>query len=226
MNKSHKSVRACLLCLLMILTLFPAQVWAIDSIDLNRETSMVVTYEYDGIRLAGAEFRIYRVADMDRFAVLSPSGDFAGNGQMIRELKSTEEWDTLAQELTAFVQESSIQPLRTGTVSEDGTCRFENLSVGLYLVVGDAWKIGKTTYTCNPFLVCLPYRIDNAENWTYDNVPVKPKAGEPSTEPTPPPEEPPYLPNTGMLWWPVPILLSAGMLFVLGGLVRKRENAI
>lgn len=34
-----------------------------------------------------------------------------------------------------------------------------------------------------------------------------------------PPKE---LPQTGLLWWPVPVLLTAGMLFVLVGLIRRR----
>lgn len=44
--------------------------------------------------------------------------------------------------------------------------------------------------------------------------------------PTPPPDQP-ILPQTGQLWWPVPMLLAAGLLCLLIGLVRRRgdENA-
>ena len=30
------------------------------------------------------------------------------------------------------------------------------------------------------------------------------------------------LPQTGQLWWPVPVLIAAGLLFVVIGLVRRR----
>ena len=30
------------------------------------------------------------------------------------------------------------------------------------------------------------------------------------------------LPQTGQLWWPVPVLLSMGLLFILIGLIRRR----
>lgn len=40
------------------------------------------------------------------------------------------------------------------------------------------------------------------------------------TDPTTPSK--PGLPQTGQLWWPVPVLLAAGMLFVVMGLVRRR----
>ena len=40
---------------------------------------------------------------------------------------------------------------------------------------------------------------------------------------TPAPEEP-TLPQTGLLWWPVPVLLAAGLLLVVIGIVRHRGN--
>ena len=42
---------------------------------------------------------------------------------------------------------------------------------------------------------------------------------------TPPPSKPSggKLPQTGQLWWPVPVLTAAGMLLIVVGLVRRRE---
>ena len=39
---------------------------------------------------------------------------------------------------------------------------------------------------------------------------------------TPPPSGG-KLPQTGQLWWPVPVLTAAGMLLIVVGLVRRRE---
>ena len=47
---------------------------------------------------------------------------------------------------------------------------------------------------------------------------------EPPSEPTKPPENPPKLPQTGQLWWPVPILFLVGIVFVVAGIVRRREE--
>ena len=42
-------------------------------------------------------------------------------------------------------------------------------------------------------------------------------------KPTNPPKPgKPTLPQTGLLWWPVPVLIAAGLLFVLIGLLRRR----
>ena len=70
-------------------------------------------------------------------------------------------------------------------------------------------------------------------------VPDVPEVPEvPGTPPSPgdprPPEEPvepegespgvPKLPQTGVLWWPVPVLLVSGMTLVLFGLLRRRSD--
>ena len=39
-----------------------------------------------------------------------------------------------------------------------------------------------------------------------------------------PAEQPTRLPQTGMLWWPVPILVCSGLLFLAAGLVLRRKH--
>lgn len=40
----------------------------------------------------------------------------------------------------------------------------------------------------------------------------------------PTPTQPDKLPQTGQLWWPVPLLIFAGLLFIVIGLLRRRGN--
>ena len=40
----------------------------------------------------------------------------------------------------------------------------------------------------------------------------------------PPPPPPPHLPQTGQLWWPVPVLAAAGLLLMVAGLLRRRGD--
>lgn len=35
-----------------------------------------------------------------------------------------------------------------------------------------------------------------------------------------------YLPQTGLVWWPVPLLLAAGLVLVIAGVLRRREENI
>lgn len=39
-----------------------------------------------------------------------------------------------------------------------------------------------------------------------------------------PPKEDPELPQTGQLWWPVPVLIAAGLLFIVLGLILRRRK--
>lgn len=61
-----------------------------------------------------------------------------------------------------------------------------------------------------------------------DPTPVGP-SGPGDPPPVELPEEPvpggPKLPQTGQLWWPVPALVSAGLLLILAGLLRRRGAA-
>lgn len=45
----------------------------------------------------------------------------------------------------------------------------------------------------------------------------------PPDEPDTPPDEP-ELPQTGVLWWPVPVLMAAGLFFLLVGAIRQRRD--
>ena len=63
--------------------------------------------------------------------------------------------------------------------------------------------------------------------------PYVPPVEPPDEPPVEPPEEPPVtppapgepkLPQTGVLWWPVPVLLYLGIISLVIGLVRRRRN--
>lgn len=58
---------------------------------------------------------------------------------------------------------------------------------------------------------------------TYDeNTPDNPTPTTPSTPDTPTSPGKPTLPQTGQLWWPVPVMIAVGLLFVIIGLIRRR----
>ena len=53
---------------------------------------------------------------------------------------------------------------------------------------------------------------------TYDVPP--PGGGNPPGDPKPPGRTP----NTGQLWWPVPVLISGGLVLVVVGMIRRRSS--
>lgn len=200
-----------MLLLLMIMAILPVQAMAIDPIDLTRSVSLTVNYNWDGAR-----FDLYRVADSDEFAVFTLSGDFTGFKRDINSCQSSEDWSTMTQSVDAYVKAGQIKPMATVLV-QNKTCVFSGLKAGLYLVAGHDVVVDGTTYVSKPFLICLPDR-DSSDVWLYDTV-AQPKSGAPIPPPTPP-----ILPQTGQLWWPVPVLLGCGVISLLIGAIRRRGN--
>lgn len=306
----------CLLAALLILALCPLSVFAAGGIDVNAETSLTIKYLYEGTPIPGARFRVYRLADVDADANFTLSGSFAGYNVRVNS-NTVEEWNTLAETLSAYVNANSETPDRSGYTDVNGELAFGGLDTGLYLVVGDKAVSGLYTYTARPAIVCLPGYDEENDSWNYDVTaypkvrrdtahfdPIRREAhkiwddngdktkrpeyikvqlyadgvpyGEPvklnadngwsytweglppcdangakivwtvteekvegytvkivqqgitftitnSTSNTPPPG-PPDLPQTGMLWWPVPALLFSGMLLTGMGISRRRRD--
>ena len=113
------------------------------------------------------------------------------------------------------------------TIDKNGAAAFTDLDFGLYLVVQKTAASGykKTA----PFLVSVPYLDDGAYVYAVASDPktelereVKP------TTPTPPhssSDSGGKLVQTGQLWWPVPVLICAGLGCIAVGLIRRREGS-
>ena len=63
-------------------------------------------------------------------------------------------------------------------------------------------------------------RVFVITNTKPDDTPEPSESPEPSTSP----DEPEKLPQTGQLWWPVPLLFCAGLIFVAAGLIIRRRR--
>lgn len=119
-----------------------------------------------------------------------------------------------------------VELLQDGEVYDTVTLNSENNWRYTWekLPAGHQWRVVETN---------VPYRYKvkvsrNEGTFTITNTYKKPKPEPEPPEPTPssPPTEP-TLPQTGMLWWPVPVLAAVGMaLFFVGWWIRRNgENA-
>lgn len=67
-----------------------------------------------------------------------------------------------------------------------------------------------------------PDNPDNPDNPNHPDLPNTPDNPNNPSNPNPPSDT--KLPQTGVLWWPVPVLLAAGLVLLIVGCVRRREN--
>ena len=173
-----------------------------------------------------------------------------GKFQTVEEVKEIPTMDTATLEsknaaISKVLEKlaASVTPDATAKFNSSGEVSFSNLPTGIYFVrQTDYSEFGEELAKISAFLVTIPDGEGNlAVNASPkpnvlpvpggDNPPDEPPTEKPpkDTPPggnTPPKENPPSrLPQTGQLWWPVPFLGAAGILFLLLGLLKKMKAA-
>lgn len=127
-----------------------------------------------------------------------------------------------ARKLEAYADSHRIDSMASAVPDRDGKVLFEDLPLGLYLVVQSE---AASRHECiDSFLITVPQK--DGENYVYD-VNAAPKTGTADTIPTTAPTRPHHggLPQTGQLWWPVYLLAAVGAALFLFGLYRRKRAA-
>ncbi|MBR5021206.1 MAG: LPXTG cell wall anchor domain-containing protein [Oscillospiraceae bacterium] len=205
---------------------------AADHVDMERTGSITAAMTHEGKPVPGGTLTLYRVADMHPFGdELFTLTDAYAPSEVTLDVLGPE----TAVDLAVYTYNHQLSGL-TKPIGDDGVVKFENLEVGLYLLI--QWESAPGFYELSPFLMSLPnneggvyvYDIDSAPKQNPDPYPDKPTD---PTEPTEPPTKPPEpsvppspnLPQTGQTNWPVPVLAVCGcLLVVLGVVVLIRER--
>ena len=218
----RKHVISGLLALLFLLALpLSAAAHPVPDESRNGHCSITVSMTYKEKAVRGGKLALYKVGD-----VAENNGNYSF--VPVKEIQADipEFGDIQSPELAGKLAklEKKLTPVTADpvTVGKDGNATFSDLTFGLYLVVQKtaASGYGKT----KPFLVSLPYLYEG--EYQYD-VASQPKTDlEREVKPTAPPSSGGgggKLPQTGQLWWPVPVLACAGLGCIAVGLLRRRE---
>lgn len=153
----------------------------------NPNTGSIHVNLYDSTNnkaLSGGELTVYRVAEVQRKngnLNFEYCGDFDGCAIELGDLTDS----TLAGQLQEYLSDNAEGTVRE--VDANGNVNFDDLELGLYLVVQT--KASKGYKPVNSFLVSLPMAEDG--EWNYE-VDASPKVG----AYTPEPETPPFPPDT------------------------------
>lgn len=213
--------------------------WPVDTGKTDCSISLTLKYTDKGTKteknMSGGSLSLYTVATVKEengYSFDISGGKFADSADVagIPDMTS-EDLDknnaSIAQALEKNI--AGVEADQTVAVA-NGACVFADLTPGLYLVLQTAASEGGVKI--NPFLVSIP-----GENRSYD-IDATPKTEIVTPPPTPPqnPPKPPtpntppsgskkILPQTGQLWWPVPVMCGLGLALVVGGFVLKRKKA-
>ncbi|WP_195985198.1 Cna B-type domain-containing protein [Clostridium sp. D33t1_170424_F3] len=173
-NRMHlvfKQLSAFFLMLALFFSMLVPVAFAAGRIDLERETTLSLHFGYNNTAIAGARFRLYRVADVSESVRFTLSGDFQDYKVNLNRLDA-DGWNAAGNTLAVYAAADHINPVAVRSTDNSGQLSFGTLDVGLYLVTAESKTIGKKTYRSAPFLVCLPSLEDDV--WKYD-VTVEPK---------------------------------------------------
>lgn len=210
-----------------------AEETAVSSIspDYNQKGSIAVEMVSTdtGKVIPGGEMTLYKVAVAIQVGgnnIFQLTEDFKGSGV---SLDGISESDAGEKELASALETYANNHKLAGeamTVDDNGRAEWGNLELGLYLIVNTAAAEGYAPI--NSFLITVPRYLEGS--YVYD-VTANPKVGtataaavktpEPNTKTTVSGRK---LPQTGQLWWPVPIMAIAGMMFVMFGWYEKRRS--
>ena len=212
-----------LLTALLLMESVSLCVFAADIPNLDKKGSITIVLKDSSTkkRISGGTVVLYRVADPkveDGNYSWEFREDFEDCGFSLKKISS----DELAEDLAEYAQDENIKK-KSKTVDSDGKVEFKDLKAGLYLIVQEAAASGYTKVS--PFLVSVPLKDDG--EWIYD-VDASPKMErirkdhpDKDTKEKDNPKKDQKLPQTGQLYWPVPVLAGLGLtLFTVGWILR------
>lgn len=169
--KLYKWMAALFLSVAAVFLLIPAAASAAEAIDLSRDVRLTISYQDGDVPLAGAEFSIYLVADVDENGELTTTPAFRQFNVDIRG-RNDAAWKALARTLEGYVLRDQIEPTDSGATGQSGFLYFPTgstkLMPGLYLVLGQRHTQNGRRYDATPFMVMLPTRSENT--WSYEVI--------------------------------------------------------
>ncbi len=204
--KTRKKTSLILLLIIMILCSFShAFTAAAESANENTvinkeaETSLTVEFYMSDTAIPGAKIDIWKVGEFNASLTAELTGVFA-EAFNPGKVSGHDGWDTLAANMRDYVDKEGIEPLDSKITDNKGRAEFGVLEKGLYLVVGRDTEHNGNQYRSLPFLVSLPNYIESdTGKWVFD-VTARPKPGSAP------------IPDTGVMWQPVFVLIGIGIL--------------
>ena len=188
--KIHKFITLLLTVLFLLnMSALAAQEQVPVAIDTNRKVSLNVRFQDKGENLPGANFSLYRIANVDKDGKITLNAPFDKYNVEL-DMSSESALAGVASTLEGYVQSDGITPDYTRATDNSGSVVFsggiDQLQQGLYLVLGERYIRNDMLYTIQPTVVQLPSWNAVNLSWNYDVVikakhEAKPYVPEPPT---------------------------------------------
>lgn len=170
----RKRMLATVLTVLFLLGALALAAEGATYVDTEATGSLTLTYSCEGQPLAAAQIRIYRVAEISKYADFLLTGAFTELPVEVNQVKTQTEWNQVASTLSAYVTAMEILADAQAVTDAEGVVRFDSLPLGLYLVEGLRVDVEGGYRQFDSFVISVP-DLDETDSWVYD-VQAKPKS--------------------------------------------------
>lgn len=155
-----------------------------ENIDITRESSLEVTFQYDNLFFSDADVSLYYLAGLDssfnyNFKENYQSVSFNPNGISASELTLQ------AEKIENFIKEEQIPADQVLVTDQSGNAKFNSLLPGLYLVIVNDKIVDNYQYEVSPTIINIPTVEEGI--YQYDvQISLKTERNQVKEEVTPP----------------------------------------
>lgn len=143
--------------------ILPVQAMAANTDNTNKKCSLAISFFVGDLKAADVEFKIYRVADIASSDNFSITERFKSYPISQWDFDSSDRWHNLAQTLSGYVASDNLQADSTAKTTAEGIAYFNELPVGLYLVIGSQYITDERIYTPQSFMISAPIKGVNSD---------------------------------------------------------------
>ena len=148
-------------------------------IDLTQIANLTIEFSINSVPADNVEFKLYKVADIDEKCKFKLTKEFEKYPISLDNV-DTDEWRKIALTVAAYVTADKLESNIKGNTDASGKIYFNDLELGLYLIIGNQYTTEEYIYTPTPVFICLPtydkdlvwqYNIDTKIKYQTEKIP-------------------------------------------------------
>ena len=186
------------------------------------QAQLVVFCKTEDRAIAHARVSLYLIGAVEDSTLVPEAPYNEVSMPIVKASSAPAEIAAAADALQAYINEKKIAPAATADTDAQGKAQFDALPIGAYLVLADFSETAdaKDASALPALVFVLPKTAEDPDPTEVILKIEKP----PETTTVPTTRQPPELPYTGQLWWPVPALAAAGAIFIACGIRARRQK--
>lgn len=142
----------------------------IGLIDLTQKANLTIHFSTKESPANNIKFKLYKVANINKECEFKLTNKFKKYPISLENI-NIDNWKKLATTVETYIVADNIVADKVESTDIYGNASFNDLELGLYLVIGNQYVTEKNIYTPTPVFICLP--TQNKQNiWEY-NISIK-----------------------------------------------------